>query len=122
MTAVEDMLEDLRLRRSALFPIVTRLRALALSSGRAITEEIKYGGILFASRAGICGVFAYQSHVTLEFSEGSTLSDPYGVLAGKGKFRRHIRIDTEQDIETKHVEYYLAAARMQSDGGPSGSG
>lgn len=116
MTAVDGLLEDLRLHRSTLFSIVVRLRAIALESGHMITEEVKYGGILFASQAGFCGVFAYQNHVTLEFGEGSTLPDPHRVLAGKGKLRRHIRIDTEHDIKTKHVVEYVKAARARCDG------
>lgn len=115
MSAVEGLLEDLRLHRGALLPIVLRLRAMALASGPQIAEEVKYGGILFASRRGFCGVFPYQNHVTLEFSEGSQLLDPYGVLAGKGKYRRHIRITAEEDIEAKRVAEYLHAARAHSD-------
>lgn len=116
MSKVEGLLEDLRQHRGALFPIVARLRAMALASGPQITEEVKYGGILFASRTWFCGVFAYKNHVTVEFSEGNSLRDPHGVLAGQGKFRRHIRIDSEQDIEAKHVEEYVKTARAQSDG------
>jgi hypothetical protein len=116
MTTVEEHLEDLRLHRGSVFTIVVRLRAMALASGPAITEEVKYGGILFASYAAFCGVFAYQNHVTLEFSEGNTLADPFGVLAGKGKFRRHIRLDDERDIEANHLEAYIRAARAQIDG------
>ncbi len=110
MTPVEKFMEDIRLNRGALFPIVARLRAMALACGPVITEEFKYGGILFTSRAPFCGVFAYRDHVTLEFSEGSALADPFGVLAGKGKFRRHIKLDTEHDIEAKHVASYLQVA------------
>lgn len=120
MTAVDGYLEDLRLHQSALFPIVARLRAMALASGSAITEEIKYGGILFASPTPFSGIFAYRTHVTVEFSEGSKLADPFGVLAGKGKFRRHIRLETERDIDTKHVEAYLLAALAAIDGSPQG--
>ncbi|MDP2733637.1 MAG: DUF1801 domain-containing protein [Hoeflea sp.] len=115
MSAVDGLLEDLRQHRGALFPIVARVRAMALASGPQITEEVKFGGILFASRIGFCGVFAYQSHVTLEFSDGNQLPDPYGVLAGKGKSRRHIRIEAECEIEAKHVGEYLKAARTHSD-------
>jgi hypothetical protein len=115
MNGVEKLLEDLRLHRGALFPIVTRLRAMALASGPAIAEEVKYGGILFASSNAFCGVFAHTNHVTLEFSDGSTLPDPHGVLAGKGKLRRHIRIDSEHDLEAKKVVDYINAARAKSD-------
>ena len=41
----------------------------------------------------------------------SQLPDPHGVLAGKGKLRRHIRIDAKHNIEAKRVEEYLDAAR-----------
>ena len=115
MNRVENLLEDLRLHRGTLFPIVTRLRAMALASGPALTEEAKYGGILFASRPGVSGVLLYPNHGTLEFGDGSTLPDPHGVLAGKGKLRRHIRIDSEHDLEAKKVGDYINAARARSD-------
>jgi hypothetical protein len=44
MSAVEGLLEDLRLHRGALLPIVTRLRAMALASGPEITEEVNFDG------------------------------------------------------------------------------
>lgn len=115
MNRVENLLEDLRLHRGALFPIFTRLRAMALASGPAITEKAKYGGILFVSSTSFCGVFAYTNHVTLEFGDGSTLPDPHGILAGKGKLRRHIRIDNEHDLKAKKVGDYINAARARSD-------
>lgn len=115
MNRVENLLEDLRQHRGALFPIVTRLRAMVLASGPAITEEVKYGGILFASRTGFCGVFVYTNHVTLEFGDGSMMPDPHGVLMGKGKHRRHIRIDSEDDLEAKKVGDYINVARTRSD-------
>lgn len=55
------------------------------------------------------------NHVTLEFGDGSTLPDPHGVLVGKGKHRRHIRIDSEHDLEAKKVGDYINAARARSD-------
>lgn len=77
---------------------------MALASGPAITEDVKYGGILFASRTDFCGVIVYTNHLTLEFDDGSTLPDPHSVLAGKGKLRRHIRIDSEHDLEFRSGE------------------
>jgi hypothetical protein len=110
MTQVEEFLEDLRTNRGALFPTVARLRAMALACAPTITEELKYGGILFTFRTPFCGVFAYRDHVTLEFSEGSALADPYGLLMGNGKIRRHIKLEAEHDIDIKHVASYLQAA------------
>ena len=74
-----------------------------------------YGGTIFERRPGIYksgfgGVFCYQHHVSLEFSRGAELEDPAGVLEGKGKMRRHIKLRALSDIETKHVEAYLRQA------------
>jgi len=111
---VAAFLKDLSEQRHDLFQIATRLREIALAAGPAITEEVKYGGILFSSNDGFCGIFAYSAHVTLEFSDGARLPDPHAVLAGGGKHRRHIKLVTLQEIEAKHVEQYVALAYKAS--------
>lgn len=114
MNRIAQYLEDLRLQGSELYPIVSALRQLALAAGPGVTEDFKYGGILFATSRNFSGVFAYKSHVTVEFSEGHTLSDPFLMLEGKGKLRRHIRLESEEDIKTKQVAAYIAAAAVHS--------
>ncbi len=54
---VASFLEDVRDHRGGLHAIVERLREIALNSGPAITEEVKYGGLLFSSGSSFCGVF-----------------------------------------------------------------
>ncbi len=53
-------------------------------------------------------------NVSLEFSEGATLPDKFSVLEGEGKFRRHIKLFSEQDISDKHFREYLALALAAS--------
>lgn len=108
-------LQDVREHRGDLFPIVARLRDMALAAGPSITEEVKYGGVLFSSNDGFCGVFPYKAHVTLEFSQGASLADPHGMLSGEGKYRRHIKLETLQDIDTRHAAAYIALARAAAD-------
>ncbi|MFN7609522.1 MAG: DUF1801 domain-containing protein [bacterium] len=108
--SIEAFLNDLREHRQDKFQIFVRLREMVLAAGPAITEEVKYGGLLFSSNVGFCGIFVYTAHVTLEFSDGAALPDPQGVLAGGGKHRRHIKILAMQDVEAKHVEKYVALA------------
>tara|TARA_R110000787_G_scaffold26451_5_gene73928 strand:- start:1081 stop:1437 length:357 start_codon:yes stop_codon:yes gene_type:complete len=108
--SVEAFLNELREHRQDQFQIIVRLREMVLAAGSAITEEVKYGGLLFSSNVGFCGIFVYAAHVALEFSKGAALPDPHGVLAGGGKHRRHIKILAMQDVETKHVEKYVAFA------------
>jgi hypothetical protein len=109
------LLQDVKEHREDLFPIVARLRDMILAAGPSITEEVKYGGLLFSSGQSFCGVFPYKAHVTLEFSQGAALADPHGFLSGDGKYRRHIKLETVQDIETRRVAEYVASARAAAD-------
>lgn len=113
---IQALLREIQDHRSGQFEIVTRLREIALASGPSIAEEVKYGGILFSSRVGFCGVFSYAQHVTLEFSQGAALTDSYAVLAGTCKHRRHIKILHVSDIDAKHVAHYVELACQAADG------
>lgn len=92
-----------------------RARIEALLPG--IAETVKYGGTLYhppggKPEDGVCGVFAYTAHVSLIFPRGVDLDDPAGLLQGKGKFRRHLKLTSLADIEAPAVEaFILAAAR-----------
>ena len=114
MDKITQYLEDLRLAGGGLYPIIRALRQLALTAGPGVSEEFKYGGILFAAPRHFCGIFAYKSHVTIEFGEGHALADPFRVLEGKGRLRRHIRLESEADIAAKQVGSYITAAAANS--------
>ena len=74
-----------------------------------------YGGTMFEREPGVyktgfCGVFAYANHVSLEFGRGVELTDPDGVLEGKGKLRRHIKLKSLGDLQAKAVESFIKQA------------
>ncbi|MGH6808706.1 MAG: DUF1801 domain-containing protein [Ensifer adhaerens] len=116
---IEAFLADIRDRGETQFAIVSQLRQIVLASGAGISEEIKYGGLLFSAAQPFCGIFPYSAHVTLEFSQGAALPDAYGVLKGQGKGRRHIKMQSPSDIAEKHVAAYvdlaLTAPRVKHD-------
>ena len=107
---ITKFLEDVRFLSEDRFTLVQALRAEVLSLNDAISEEIKYGGILFAADKPICGIFSYSKHVSLEFGDGASLPDRNNVLEGEGKLRRHIKLMSQEDIATKRVREYLALA------------
>lgn len=100
------------------------------ATGKAIVQEVidlvltalpgavmrpMYGGTVFelqdnvaASRIG--GVYAYDAHVSVEFANGATFADPTGHLEGGGKQRRHLKLRTIEEIETKTVQHFLDQA------------
>lgn len=81
-----------------------------LSVDPSVTEEVKYGGLLFSAGPPFCGIFSYARHVSLEFGRGNELADPHKVLEGEGKMRRHIKLESGDDLFKKNVREYVVAA------------
>jgi hypothetical protein len=107
---VEDLLDDWRQADPERCALLERVRKLVLAVDPRITEEAKYGGILFAAASPFCGLFSYERHVALEFSRGADLPDVHHVLEGDGKKRRHIKIVDGADLFKKNLRDYVAAA------------
>lgn len=107
---ISRLLEDIRLLDAGRFELVQSLRELILNLDPSISEEVKYGGLLFSAGKPFCGIFSYTKHVSLEFGAGASLPDAFKVLEGEGKFRRHIKLMSAQDISGKHVREYLVLA------------
>ncbi|WP_338848232.1 DUF1801 domain-containing protein [Massilia sp. W12] len=115
--SVPALLDDIRLLKPQIYEIVEAVRALAQASLENLSEEVKYGGILFADGVQFGGVFAYTAHVSVEFGHGAKIADPYGFLEGAGKGRRHIKLHTLAQIEEKKLaEYLLLALRAAQQG------
>jgi hypothetical protein len=89
--------------------------ALARSARSDVHLGEKYGGTVFMTDPDIAGsfvggVFASKAHVSVEFSNGVAFRDPDGVLEGKGKARRHVKLRSLADIDDKDVAGFLAQA------------
>lgn len=108
--AVQALLDDIRLLGNEQYALVEAVRALVKKTIPSVSEEVKYGGILFSSGMQFCGVFAYKQHVSVEFGSGANISDTLGHLEGSGKGRRHIKLHTAKDIKTKDLAHYLPLA------------
>lgn len=75
----------------------------------------KYGGEVIVpglddDKQFVGGIFGYNAHVSLEFSEGASFDDPDGWLEGKGKNRRHLKFQTLTDVEAKDAWNFLTQA------------
>ena len=102
---VQAFLDDIRLLGDDRLALVQGLRQAVLALGRDVTEEVKYGGLLFSAGKPFCGVFSYSGHVSLEFGNGAQLDDPHRVLEGKGKLRRHIQLSSVEELLSRHVPH-----------------
>ena len=71
----------------------------------------KYGGTVFTAQGSnqlICGVFLYKKHISIEFSKGYLLQDLSKKLQGSGKFRRHLKIKTQYDVDMNLLKALIA--------------
>jgi hypothetical protein len=89
------------------FHILQNLREIVFDVHPKASEEIKYGGILFSKDSEFGGIFAYKNHVSFEFSQGVQMKDPEKILEGGGQFRRHIKLSSLSDIESKQVAFFV---------------
>lgn len=113
--SIEHWLDDIRLLNEDGHSIALAVRALMKREFKPLAEEIKYGGILFASGSQhFCGLFVYKAHVSVEFGQGSAMPDEYGLLEGSGKLRRHLKLQRLADIEAKQLAHYLKLAHHQA--------
>lgn len=82
------------------------------------TSVSMYGGTIIEVIKGdpktrIGGFFVYKAHVSVEFSHGASLDDPTKLLEGSGKYRRHIKLRSVDDIATKDCRGFLQQAIAQ---------
>lgn len=95
--------------------LIAKLDNMILGAVPGAHAVSKYGGTLYTLKpdekeAQFCGVFPYNSHVQLAFSQGTMLADPKKLLAGKGKMRKHINLEKIQDIDTTALVHLLKDA------------
>jgi hypothetical protein len=49
----------------------------------------------------------YENHISFEFSYGYKFNNSENLLKGKGKYRRHLKLKSLDDIETKKVDFFV---------------
>lgn len=95
--------------------IVGRLNGLVQDAAPSANLKSMYGGTVIELEADnpksrIAGFYVYDTHVSFEFANGHTFHDPTGLLEGSGKRRRHVKLHSCADIETKRCRDFLLQA------------
>ena len=82
---VKNLLDDWQMSNPALYEIANSVRTKIWQLADTVSEEAKYGGILFATPEPFCGIFVYKQHITVEFGHGAEMADPHRLLEAKVK-------------------------------------
>jgi uncharacterized protein YdeI (YjbR/CyaY-like superfamily) len=56
-------------------PICAALRRLVKAAGPGLSETLRWGAPCYVGRSLVCGIWAFQKHVSLQFFRGAELSD-----------------------------------------------
>lgn len=96
--------------------VIRALRKFVKRVAPNLQEFVKWGnGCWVKGNAPVAYVYSAPDHVQFGFFAGSALKDPKGLLNGKGKFVRHIRVVERSDIDEGHFGAILRqAARAPS--------
>jgi len=70
----------------------------------------------------VCSISVFEKHVDLSFRNGAALQDPQGVLEGKGKAIKYLRMKTLADVQRPDLRGFLQQARRLGADADSGWG
>ena len=101
---VKNLLDDWQKSNPALYEIANSVRTKIGQLADMASEPEPF-----------CGIFVCKQHVTVEFGHGAEMADPHGLLEGKGKGRRHLKLHTLEDVENKHLADYLRLAQKAAE-------
>jgi hypothetical protein len=57
-------------------------------------------------------VNVYTAHVNVGFFHGASLHDPTGLLEGKGRFMRHVKLKPDKPVDRSALEALIKAAHV----------
>ncbi len=91
--------------------IIQRLRKVVETEAPSLIETSKWGnGCWLKGNLPLIFIYVAEDHLQFGFFGGSLLNDSKKVLQGKGKFVRHIRIESSKDIDKKLITSFIRKA------------
>lgn len=91
--------------------LVSRLRKLVNKNAPQLEETMKWGnGCWLNGDLPVIFVHCEDDHTQLGFFGGSQLDDPNKLLKGDAKYVRHIRIESEDDLDKAAISPIIIQA------------
>ena len=91
--------------------IIRALRKLVARAEPGLVEAVKYGNGCWIGEGGpVAYVYADAGFVQFGFLNGSSLKDPGGLLEGKARYVRHIKVHRPSEIDERAFAALLRQA------------
>lgn len=102
--------------------ILRALRTLVREEAPTLVEAVKWGnGCWIGPDGPVAYAHCEPDHVQFGFFAGASLDDADGLLEGKGKFVRHVKLRAAP-TDTRHLAALLRQAAAGSGRGPPSGG
>ena len=108
---VQKFLDELGMVDSEKSITLNTMREIVFEVYPQTDERMMYGGIMFSiDKEDFGGLFVRKNHISFEFGNGVSMEDPGKFLEGSGKFRRHLKIRSKEDVTNKKVDFFVKQA------------
>ena len=88
--------------------IVRQIEKLTTEVCSTCEKDIKWNALCFFKEdRPFVGILPYSKYTQVIFDRGAELQDPEGLLEGKGKLMKHIKIYEIEDIKNKKISSYI---------------
>jgi hypothetical protein len=84
-----------------------KLRNIILEMFPDMNENIKWNNLVYEKNGYVCAILIHKNHVNLEFWRGTEIQDPKNLLEGTGKKMRHIKIESESQINKEYIKKFI---------------
>jgi hypothetical protein len=91
-------------------PIAQALRVLVRECAPDSQEAFSYGMPVFKLQRIFAYITASKQGITFSFVRGVHFEDPYGLLGGRGKWARNVKIKRLEDIHEEALREYIRQA------------
>ncbi len=90
--------------------LVQSLRRLVKRRAPHLVEVMKWGNVCWVGKSNVCLIHVEDDHLDFAFFMGVSLADPAGILTGKGKFLRMVKVRKATDIRPRLLAAVIASA------------
>jgi len=91
--------------------IIGALRGFVKRVEPGLSEAVKWGNGCWVGQDGpVAYVYSDTGYVQFGFFRGSSLKDPGGLLQGKGKYVRHVKVRDRSEIDERALSALLRQA------------
>ena len=93
-----------------LVPLVDMLRTFMRECVPSAREDYAYGMPVWKARDIVAYIIPTKKDITFGFPHGVRFEDRFGLLRGRGKSARHVKVRRPADVDREVLLYYVQQA------------